>query len=194
MRDRCWGLPIYFPPHQICIPLVLWVENLQPLWRSFRPRNRTYWSDTSHPLWELINSWWFHRTTETRFCAQLMTPFLQSTKGQQKPFIEFRHIFVGLECQQMWRDIASHALNVKKWHDGVQSNFLWFKPLTYLRPLEKVAIDIVGPMTVPSWRGYRYILTFNYIYTHWPEAVSLHYITAEDVTEHWCWYSADWVF
>lgn len=185
MPDKWWGLPFYFPHHHLCIPLVLWVEILKPLWYSFWPRNRTYWSDTSHPLWELINRCKFHRTTETRFCAQLKTPFLQGAKGQQKPCPEFRHIFVGLECQQMWRDIASHALNVKRWDDGVRSNSLWFKPLTYLRPFEKVAFDIVGPMTVPSQTGYRYISIFNYI---WPLARSCF----SSLSHSWrCYWSID---
>ncbi|BFZ03151.1 hypothetical protein BsWGS_06190 [Bradybaena similaris] len=51
------------------------------------------------------------------------------------------------------------------------------------RPFEKVAIDIIGPMSVPSERGNLYILTLVDLCTRWPEAIPLRTITSEAVAE-----------
>ncbi|BFY99110.1 hypothetical protein BsWGS_02150 [Bradybaena similaris] len=51
------------------------------------------------------------------------------------------------------------------------------------RPFQKVAIDIIGPMSVPSDKGNRYILTLVDLCTRWPEAIPLRNITSETIAE-----------
>ena len=50
-------------------------------------------------------------------------------------------------------------------------------------PFKRVAIDLVGPITPMSDRGYRYILTLVDYATRYPEAIPLKHITTEDVAE-----------
>lgn len=51
------------------------------------------------------------------------------------------------------------------------------------RPFEKVAIDIIGPLRVPSGKGNLYILTIVDLCTKWPEVIPLRNITSESVAE-----------
>ena len=50
-------------------------------------------------------------------------------------------------------------------------------------PFQKVAVDLVGPISPPSNQGHRYILTFVDYATRWPEAIPLKTITTEEVSE-----------
>ena len=50
-------------------------------------------------------------------------------------------------------------------------------------PFQKVAIDLVGPISPPSSQGNRYILTLVDYATRWPEAIALKSITTSDVSE-----------
>ncbi|XP_063788599.1 uncharacterized protein LOC134943977 [Pseudophryne corroboree] len=50
-------------------------------------------------------------------------------------------------------------------------------------PFQRVAVDIVGPLPVPSRSGKRYILTVVDYATRYPEAVALSAITAEKVAD-----------
>ena len=50
-------------------------------------------------------------------------------------------------------------------------------------PFDKVAIDIVGPLSPPTDLGHRYILTLIDLATRFPEAVPLKNITSVDVAE-----------
>jgi hypothetical protein len=50
-------------------------------------------------------------------------------------------------------------------------------------PFERVAIDLVGPLSPPSEGGHRYILTLIDIATRFPEAVPLKDISSVDVAE-----------
>lgn len=51
------------------------------------------------------------------------------------------------------------------------------------RPFKKVAIDIIGPMRVPSHRGSLYIITMADLCTRWPQAIPLRSIPSYSVTE-----------
>ena len=49
------------------------------------------------------------------------------------------------------------------------------------KPFEKLAIDIVGPISPSSARGHRFILTVVDLATRWPEAFPLKTTTSEDI-------------
>ena len=49
------------------------------------------------------------------------------------------------------------------------------------RPFEKIAIDIVGPMSHISSEGHKYILTIIDTATRWPEAIPLRNVTSETI-------------
>ena len=50
-------------------------------------------------------------------------------------------------------------------------------------PFHRVAIDLVGPISPPSEKGHRYILTVIDVATRYPEAVPMKDITSTDVAE-----------
>ena len=50
-------------------------------------------------------------------------------------------------------------------------------------PFEKVAIDLIGPISPPSARGHRWILTLVDYATRYPEAVALTSTDTETVAE-----------
>ena len=50
-------------------------------------------------------------------------------------------------------------------------------------PFERVAVDLVGPLSPPSSQGHRYILTIIDVATSYPEAVPLKDISAISVAE-----------
>ncbi|CAG5126203.1 unnamed protein product [Candidula unifasciata] len=51
------------------------------------------------------------------------------------------------------------------------------------RPFQEVAVDIIGPLSVVSAKGNRYIFTLIDLASRWPEAWPLRTITAEDIQE-----------
>ena len=54
---------------------------------------------------------------------------------------------------------------------------------TIEQPFKRVAVDLVGPITPPSEKGHRYILTMVDYATRYPEAVALRNIDTETVAE-----------
>ena len=50
-------------------------------------------------------------------------------------------------------------------------------------PFKRVAVDLVGPIYLPSEQGHRYILTLVDYATRYPDAVPLKSITTEVVAE-----------
>ena len=50
-------------------------------------------------------------------------------------------------------------------------------------PFERVAVDLVGPLSPPSSQGHRYILTIIDVATRYPEAVPLKAISAISMAE-----------
>lgn len=67
------------------------------------------------------------------------------------------------------------------------------QPIVTRQPFEKIAIDIMGPLT-ESIEGYKYILNCVDLFTSWPEAFPLKTLTAEEtvgaiqrfITRHSC--------
>ena len=51
------------------------------------------------------------------------------------------------------------------------------------KPFKRVAIDLVGPISLPSEEGHRYIMTLVDFATRYPEAVPLKAIDTETVAE-----------
>ena len=51
------------------------------------------------------------------------------------------------------------------------------------KPFKRVAIDLVGPISLPSEEGHRYIMTLVDFATRYPEAVPLKTIDTETVAE-----------
>jgi hypothetical protein len=51
------------------------------------------------------------------------------------------------------------------------------------KQFSRIAIDLIGPLSPPSARGHRYVLTCVDVATRYPEAVPLKGITAEEVAE-----------
>ena len=74
-------------------------------------------------------------------------------------------------------------MSAKKQRQRGKSSQFHLDPYLLSIPFERVAVDLVGPLSHPSSQGHRYILTIIDVAMRYPEAVPLKDISAISVAE-----------